>query len=804
MEIVDDGTQSFNIDFGPQIDSEWMQFTQPSRFSVENPQTMGDTWYEAPLTALDTEPNALSDCVGLMTGQDEQPHLDPEGHDWSNLLTQFLHQHTPAPTPSYTETYAVLNANDNSSHQGPINEVVELANPPTGACNQLDIRDASKQGNTSAFRRPRKQNHSCDPCRVGKKACDLPLDIVFDGQKPSTPCSTCNSRGHECTVAWLVRRQASQLTRKRTKIVVRSPEPPRTSEDPADLDGGPTTEASLFDGLTITSKPERDIVRQFTAQTTCSQHFNLYIDIYDMPITECLSQGCIPPCYSAGIAALTPLSNSMHSAAYLDKALLGIRNCWDTNSRSWASTAAAPHLFFTVSVLDALFEKPFARFGRESFSSRDIAINETYMWIATATAAQFVIESDESSDMAKSRARARDFASATWHKAKQKVFENIASTNSFRLSLALLLFGGILSPAGTPQSNEFREDAKYAYCEGVRRLQALCSRARACLLENSDSHLPVSAGSLPGPKKVPSLPFSLPSDVRGYVLQLIGAIDWLVSMANSVAIAFSRGKICAIPPDPPRCDTEIWPGPIGMDTGVIASDVSTTLQNEEEIDRSIVIRAEGESMTVMTLWHRDISDETMYDAVNKSGALVVLLEKSLAALIMAVEDLGQGQADYKTIHHHYVRTSTLVTLWRSTFGRFDHSTRSKIRQSGPQVRRGLYFCSNDGDLAILQFCEAIHRLQNQLSNQPSTPAKDNLLRVIRSTAGERHDQRLESARQVAFLASTYRGVSSPGFQGKYGLKACIPDISAHPVSIVQIAFKFVQLVLIHATHRFRL
>lgn len=789
METLDDGTKSFNLDFGPQPNSEWISFTESTQFSIENPQTMGDTWYEAPPAALDPEQNDFSDCVTLMTGQDEQSHLDPEGHDWSSLLTQFLHQHSPVPTPSYTDTYAVHNVTDNSSHHGRISEAVESTSPPTGSSNQQDIRDASKQSNAPTFRRPRKQNHSCDPCRVGKKACDLPLDIVFDGQKPSKPCSTCNSRGHECTVAWLIRRQASQVTRKRTKIVVKSPEPPRTSEESANIDSESTTEALSFNGFTIPSNPERDLVRQFTSQTTCSQHFNLYIDIYDLPITECLSQGCIPPCYSPGIAALTPLSNSMHSAAYLDKALLGIRNCWDTSSRSWASTAAAPHLFFTVSVLDALFEKPFGRFGRESFSSRDIAINETYMWIATATAAQFVIESEESSDMAKSRARARDFASATWHKAKQKVFENIASTNSFRLSLALLLFGGILSPAGTPQSNEFREDAKYAYCEGVCRLQALCSRARACLLENPDSGLPFPTRSLSGHKKVPVLPFSLPSEVRGYVFELIGAIDWLVSMANSVAIAFSRGKICAIPPDPPKCDAEIWPVPTGMDTEVSASDFSVTIQNEEEIDRSIVVRAEGEPMTAMTLWHRDIADETMYDAVTKSGALVVLLEKSLAALIMAVEDLGQGQVDYKTIHHHYVRTSMLVALWRSTFGRFDHSTRLKIQQSGPQVRRGLYFCSNDGDLAILQFSDVINRLQIQLSKQPASLAKENLTRMIKSTAGERHDQRLESARQIAFLASTYRGISSPGFQGKYGLKACIPDISAHPVSILQVAFK---------------
>ena len=290
-----------------------------------------------------------------------------------------------------------------------------------------------------------------------------------------------------------------------------------------------------------------------------------------MPITECLSQGCIPPCYSRGIAALTPLNNNAHSAAYLNKALSGLRNCWDTSSSSSSrsSTAAAPHLFFAVSVLDALFENPLAHSGRKQFSSRDAAIDETYMWIATASAAQFAIRSDEPGGIERPQAGARDFASATWHRAKQKVFENIASTNSFRLALSLLLFGAILPPTRTPQSNEFKEDAKYAYCEGICRLQALCSRAGALLMENSGSQSHASGsfpmGSSPGLKRLPGLPFSLPSEVRGYVVELLGAIDWLVSMANSVAIAFSRGNICPIAPDPPNChDTEIWTGPIGM------------------------------------------------------------------------------------------------------------------------------------------------------------------------------------------------------------------------------------------------
>lgn len=796
MEILKDSTESFDIDFGSLTNGEWLSCTGSTRFSMETPQTMGDMWCEDPPEVLEPEPkpkpSAFSDCEALMRGQNEPINLDTVDEDWSTtLLNQFLHQHTPVPTPSYTESYTVHDVNDHSSHYGRINEHFVPTRDGSNPSNQeeQEILTEPKQKEASTFRRPRKQNHSCDPCRVGKKACDLPLDIVFDGQKPSKSCSTCKSRGHECTVGWLVRRQTSKLTRKRTKPVVRSPEPSVISEQPTIMNSERATKQPLSDGLTIPPRPERDIFRQLTAQATFSQHFNLFIDIFEMPITECLSQGCIPPCYSRGIAALTPLSNSMHSAAYLDKALSGLRDCWDTSSGSWSSTAAAPHLFFAVSVLDALFEKPLARSGRESFSSRDAAINETYMWIATASAAQFVIHSDEPGGMEKSQARARDFASAAWHKAKQKVFENIASTNSFRLALSLLLFGGILPPTRTPQSNEFKEDAKYAYCEGVCRLQALCSRARACLLENLGPHIPFPVGSSPGLKRLPSLPFSLPSEVRGYVVELIGAIDWLVSMANSVAIAFSRGNICPTAPDPPNCDTDIWTEPIGVDAEASAPSLSTTLQNEEEIDHSIVVRAEGEPMTVMTLWHRDYSDETMYDAVNKSGALVVLLEKSLAALTMAVEDLGHGEPDYKTIHYHYVRTSTLITLWRSTFGKFDRTMRLNIQQSGPQVRRGLYFCSTDGDLAILQFSEVVHRLEIQLSKQPSTPAKGNLSHVIRSKAGERRDQRLESARQIAFLASTYCGVSSPGFQGKYGLKACIPDISAHPVSIAQVAFQ---------------
>ncbi|KAL4887860.1 hypothetical protein BDV59DRAFT_211784 [Aspergillus ambiguus] len=124
--------------------------------------------------------------------------------------------------------------------------------------------------------------------------------------------------------------------------------------------------------------------------------------------------------------------------------------------------------------------------------------------------------------------------------------------------------------------------------------------------------------------------------------------------------------------------------------------------------------------------------------------------------------------------------STLVDLWRMTFGKFNEKTRSSLQQSGPGLRRLVLFCSVDGDLAVLQFYELVSQLQSELELQASGSGKEQLCVALQSVSARCNEHRLLSAMQISFLHSTVQGISSPGFQGKSGLKAYIQDIAAHP------------------------
>ena len=102
---------------------------------------------------------------------------------------------------------------------------------PTNNVQDSNARISRLGGST--IRNPRRQNHSCDQCRSSKKACNLPLRVGISGQKPSTPCATCNARGLECTVAWLASKKSEKQSRKkaRTSSYLREDSYPLNSTD---------------------------------------------------------------------------------------------------------------------------------------------------------------------------------------------------------------------------------------------------------------------------------------------------------------------------------------------------------------------------------------------------------------------------------------------------------------------------------------------------------------------------------------------------------------------------------------------
>ncbi|KAF7177459.1 hypothetical protein CNMCM7691_005712 [Aspergillus felis] len=484
-------------------------------------------------------------------------------------------------------------------------------------------------------------------------------------------------------------------------------------------------------------------------------------------------EGSMPPCYSLGITALGPLGESAYISPYLDPVRSTIDRFWNLSVTSSGSEHAAPQIFLAASLLDALFQ-----LSMPAHSSRHESINEAYKWVAIAAASQFTVQQATLPGTGGSHGRARDIALATWQKAKQMVFENIAATRSFRLTLCLLLFGTLFPPT-TPEGSNVLEDAAYATQEGLQRLQMLCAEARAHCVHDPDMSLDppyrtsrVEAASKPHPVR------TLPTSVRKYILELIAAVEWLASMSHSAAVVYSRIDTCTAPRFAYCNRSSLW-------TIDIMPEQGAKRQHKQKFEDSIIARAQADTHRVTALWSLPISDDIVARAVSQASSIAILLWQTLAILTLTFEQLRTDKAQYEELHRCYAAMTNLIDVWRSAWGQIDRSAAVSLHQSRPNVLRSVHFCSTDVDLAILLFCELIFQLESQLAEQislssSSSPARERLWNTLKEKSDCHRDQRRTSAMQISHLAMASQGVLSPGFQGKSGLKANVEDISAHP------------------------
>ncbi|KAE8327935.1 hypothetical protein BDV39DRAFT_204338 [Aspergillus sergii] len=642
------------------------------------------------------------------------------------------------------------------------------------------------QSEASVTGQTRKQNHSCDRCRISKRACDLPQNVEIRNQKPIISCTTCNGRGIVCTVAWLSNKKALQHTRKRPRTMSCIEETDITVVDSITAPAALTQELTatqLVDCQASTLAKEGELSRKLVSRDACIQHFNLYVDVIDMPLAHCIAHASMPSRYPLGLAALGPLGNSSHMSAYFDQVNKWVDGCWEAQTSSWAFSSGGPHVFRAASVLDCLFQHNGTQTGRAPVS-RDALITETYRWVTIATAAQFKIPNNRRSSPAQPeqwdpKTHPRDIALETWRRAKKLLFKNIAVAHSFRLALCLLLFGMISVPTTGENTAIDREDALYAFCEGVRRLKTLSTEARACVLASSGGDK-----SFPNPRSKPPVVQGLPPDIQENVLELIAAIEWLSTMANCIVVASSRGKVCPIP-------LNMYSSTFGSPCSAYdmtqspESDIfSVVLPHDCRTDHLIVSRTDEGRNTFVDLACGESTEDMLLQAVRRSGSVAVHLWISLASLTMDVENLLNGKADYEALHRRFITAVRLVKLWRLSFGKLENRTASCIKKLASETRRLAGFCLNDGDLAILVFCAIARRLETGLAGDPSSQEKDSLASVLQSSKSYRQKQRLISAQQVSTFAAVSQGSKSLGFQGNGGLKANIQDIAAHPYPIM--------------------
>ncbi|GLI78730.1 hypothetical protein PoHVEF18_007051 [Penicillium ochrochloron] len=637
---------------------------------------------------------------------------------------------------------------------------------------------ASRSPTPASKRRPqrfRKQNRSCDPCRSAKRACDLPPDTTLSKNLPLSPCSMCTLRGKVCTIAWRSAKQASHNTKKHAS----------DSFSKRRFTGhGPNTIEHVNDGLSPTSPttlPRHDlalICRTMESQT-CFQKLRVYIHTFDNPISNLLSKKCMPPCYSLGITALTPLKRNTQLAARFNQAESSIMNSWESRSPPQLRFSHTSRLFLTASILDLLFQRPYSRSKYERLTSRDIALIETYKWVAIATGSQFVVNESGTVEEEKSHDQARDIAYATWCKAKHMVFENIAANKSFRLGLSLLLFGTILPPTGTDRSSDFEEEAAYALHEGIRRLHTLCAEARACLQGVDIRSLVIKPLVGPHtPTERQCLFQILPPEAHGNILELIAAFEWLVEMSQSVAVSLSPFGRFPVEPSFNNINSEC---PQVKEFSGQKSGVKSVYngRNLKPMDDDIIARVKAVTQPVTELWTQGAAEQLVLDTVLELGSFVVIMWKALARLTLATRNWRTGYANDAEIHRHFNTMSLLIDLWRTTFGIIDCDSAKSLQLSPTNVRLSVIFCATDGDLAVLLFYELCCHLENHLRNQ--SQERDNCLReTLNLTKNSRDGQRLTSAMQMSFLASANRGVSSSGFQEKGDFMVDLGDIRAHP------------------------
>jgi hypothetical protein len=268
----------------------------------------------------------------------------------------------------------------------------------------------------------------------------------------------------------------------------------------------------------------------------------------------------------------------------------------------------------------------------------------------------------------------------------------------------------------------------------IRLQQVLCTNARAsCLKESNKSPDPTHPRSPPHAAKKSDPVQSSLSDVRNHILELIGAVEWLVAMAHSAAIVTSRSHNCTTPT---RVYINASVGSSPQTTEILQNANNLIKQQHgQEIEESILARARANVSRVTTLWGREISDDVVARAVSQAGSVAVLMWNKLALLTLATERLRPDEVDYEEVHRHYTALITLINLWRSIFGQVDRTAATSLQQARPDVLRSVSFCSIDVDLSILLLYERIHQLEVQLTKQTSSlfpPARERLWNALQS------------------------------------------------------------------------
>lgn len=588
----------------------------------------------------------------------------------------------------------------------------------------------------------RKQNHACDACRTAKKACDLPprrLSRRSNGNTTaaSKACSLCISRGLDCTTSWL----ASKPIRR------------RSTQPGAD---NAVTDATSCPAIPLTL--EHDIARQVVARDTRAVQFSFYVDSFEMPIAHCLLRGSLPPMYKLGLDAITELGNMEAMSKHMEMAESWVKTCGEVDQESpWAeSMCSAPHLFRIVSVLDAIFESVlFPRISKLKHAS----ITETYKQVALAMASQYAVKGPAAT--VETPSRGHDLSLVTFRKARELIFSNISTIGSFRLALAMLIFGTIAPPGCGEDLEGFLQDTQYVLQKGQRRLQTLCANAQTALRALSKSKQTARSSQSA---------IDLPREAVPLTAELVGVLQWLIDLYKSVVFSISQSQrvSCSSVDFMVAADS---PASSESSPATTVSPVLAVLQDPDslEAEDSIVAQAENSNCSLISQWKHAGSTDVLdlIDSSRRAASVGVILWKSLARFSAVAQRAFQGAtgtAAFEAIEPLYVGMCALIRLWRATFGTLDIDARLYPNKHTPVTWRLLSICSNDADLPILLFCSVAQRLERCMEEDPHfLSLKDTSLhRRLREDTTFRKEQRLISARHAVIIAQAAQSTPNNG------------------------------------------
>lgn len=644
-------------------------------------------------------------------------------------------------------------------------------NEPIADNQQLGALDASSMNGPALektqFRRPtRKQNRACDQCRASKKACDLQSLPPPSRGKGHSACSKCRAKNMECTVSWLQTKQNLRRASTSARPQVQSQALQETSE--------PSPPRSVHQedwyNLETASSPSGTALRLFLARETCAQKFQLYIEAADMPLSQCLWYGSMPPRFRLGVTAYSQITNNSDTAlsCCVEKAKMWLDTCWVTKPDAWGMLAFAPHLLRTVSVLDALFEE---RRGGRAWAARDSSITETYKWVAVAIGSQFTAHAASSSSRVESNvwhdsSYDRDIAMNTWNRAKSMLFGNVSATTSFRLAMALVLFGLITPPKKENKDAMHDVDADFAFCEGIKRLHRLCADAYTQLdmIKDAPTEWP---GDTPNP------PRELPADMKDNITELVGAVEWFINMSNAYKTSTTRGAVCAIHPDAIsmtsleiRAAAQAAANHGSPDSVARSEDI---VRSQHDIEESILVRAKADEQSFTSLWSHRVSDDRLFQVARNIFSVSIILSQCLARFTMAVDAFENRAFNTAAIHQQYKAMMELLKLWRARFGTLASIPMEHLREAQTEHWRIVAMCSTDTELVILLFCDGVRKLEQRLrvasQQNGGTDETKRLTFTLRATEEYRSSQRAVSATEIVTIGSLYlsdEGASSQG------------------------------------------